>query len=108
MHFLHYGGTTPHCKMCKSLFPYCLIEYSVLIWYSVWVKGLLYKVTLDLEVKKFLNGNVRYQLAYSVFRIADHVRADICNRPCLCLVQALLKTPPPSVDRPLATSERRP
>jgi hypothetical protein len=39
----------------------------------------------------------------AVFRIADHVRPDICNGPCLCLVQALLKTP-----RPSAKSERRP
>ena len=43
-----------------------------------------------------------------MFRIADHVRDDFCNGPCLCLVQALLKTPRPSADRPLAKSERRP
>jgi hypothetical protein len=48
------------------------------------------------------------RLPYPVFRIADHVRADICNGPCLCLVQALLKTPRPSADRPLAKSERGP
>jgi len=44
----------------------------------------------------------------SVFRIADHVRADICNGLYLCLVQAILKTLRPSADRPLAKSQRRP
>src|SRR5271163_2631308 len=48
------------------------------------------------------------RVSKAVFRIADHVLAGICNRPCLCLVQALLKTPRPSADRPLAKSQRRP
>ena len=43
-----------------------------------------------------------------VFRIADHVRTDIGDGPCLCLVQAFFKTPCPCSDGPLAKSERRP
>ena len=35
-------------------------------------------------------GITRY-LSDAVFRIADHVRADIWSGPRLCLVQALLK-----------------
>src|SRR5271154_686784 len=53
---------------------------------------------------KFFNKCTRASDLWSpVFRIAD-----ICNGPCLCLVQALLKTPRPSADQLLAKLQRRP
>jgi hypothetical protein len=80
----------------NSLFPGSIVPFLLPLRCSCfrkWKDGALTKMNI-LQVP-------------TVFRIAHHVRADICNRPCLCLVQALLKTPRPSVDLPLAKLDRR-